>query len=284
MRTRILPLVGGGMVLGSLLVAGGAAAQPQPGTEDAAPAAGAEPAAEPAVAPADPTVSRAQAGNSPVELPGETYYLVGARYRATVVPKFMMNLFGDGGRTVVVHGAGPEFGIRKDGFETNLSIWLASYRMKETAFKAKDDPEEAWEIVESKIKVLYLTSDFLWSSEFSPEFAINYGLGAGFGFVFGDLFRTQAYNPGGTDRDNYEKCAAPGDPRDPFGWCQDDNDHYSGYTEPSWANGGSKPVIFPWLALQTGFRFKPHRNFASRLDLGFGTSGFFFGFGADYGL
>jgi hypothetical protein len=217
-----------------------------------------------------------------VELPGQTYYLLGARYRAIIVPKFMMNLFGDGGSTVVVHGGGPEFGIRKDGFETNLSVWFASYGMDETPFKANDDPEEAWEIVESEIKVLYLTGDFLWSSELSPEFAINYGLGAGFGFVFGKLFRTQAYPPGGVnDPYDYEKCEAPNDPHP---WCGNDNDHYSGYDEPSWANGGSKPVLFPWLALQTGFRVKPHRNFVARLDMGFGTSGFFFGLGADYGL
>jgi hypothetical protein len=231
-------------------------------------------------------VDRAEEGNSPVEMPGQTYYLVGARYRLIVVPAFMINVFGDGGRTVVVHGGGPEFGIRKDGFETNLSMWLASYKMDDTAFKAKDDPVEAYEIVESKLKVLYLTSDFLWSSEISPEFAINYGLGAGFGFVFGKLFRTQAYAPEGpnADPETFEKCDSPTDSRDPYGWCQDDNDHYNDYHEPSWANGGSKPVIFPWLALQTGFRVKPHRNFVARLDLGFGTSGFFFGLGGDYGI
>jgi hypothetical protein len=197
----------------------------------------------------------------------------------------MINLFGDGGRTVVVHGAGPEFGIRKDAFETNLSMWFASYAMDDTAFKAKDDPIEAYEIVQSKIKVLYLTSDFLWSSEISPEFAINYGLGAGFGFVFGKLFRTQAYPAPGddaSDPDTWTKCPGPG----AHPYCEDpDNEgHFPGYTEPSWANGGSKPVIFPWLALQTGFRLKPHRNFAARLDMGFGTSGFFLGLGGDYGI
>ena len=50
------------------------------------------------------------------------------------------------------------------------------------------------------------------------------------------------------------------------------------------ADGGSKPMIFPWLVLQTGLRYKPHRNFVARLDAGFGTSGFFLGLGADYGL
>ena len=51
--------------------------------------------------------------------------------------------------------------------------------------------------------------------------------------------------------------------------------------EPSWANGGSRPIVFPWLAVQTGLRYKPHRNVVFRLDLGVGTSAFFFGLGAE---
>ena len=150
--------------------------------------------------------------------------------------------------------------------------------------KAKDDPVDAWEIVESKIKVIYATADFLWSNEFTPEFALNYGLGAGLGIVFGDLIREQATPPPGGSgaSDPYDWVPCPGQNQGQF--CGDDNDHYNGYTEPNWANGGSKPLVFPWFAIQTGLRYKPHRNFVARLDLGFGTSGFFFGIGADYGL
>lgn len=223
-------------------------------------------------------VADAEKGNSPVEDPGRTYHFVGARYRYIIVPAFMIRLFGDGGKTVGVHSFGPEFAVRKDAFEYNFGLWYAGYGMDPTPFKAKSDGEDAWELVESKIKVVYLTADFLWSHDFSPEFALNYGMGAGFGFVFGPLYRNQAYPTGDG---NYARCARPGD-RLPF--CGNDNDHYNNYEEPSWAGGGSKPVIFPWLALQTGFRYKPHRNFAARFDTGFGLSGFFFGIGADYGL
>jgi hypothetical protein len=230
-------------------------------------------------------VADAAHGDSAVELPGETYRFVGARYRGIVVPKFMMNLFADGGDTVYVHAFGPEFAIRKDGFEYNLSAWLGLYHMDPTAFKGKSDEQIAWEHVESRLNILFLTSDFLWSHEFSPAFALNYGVGAGFGIVFGELRRTQVY-PGATadinDPNTWQACQAQFSP-DPI-YCDDDNDHYPGYTEPSWANGGSKPIIFPWLALQTGFRYKVARQFVTRLDLGFGTSGFFFGIGADYGL
>jgi hypothetical protein len=229
--------------------------------------------------------------SSAAEEPGQTYYFVGARYRGIIIPKFMMNLFGDGGRALYIHSFGPEFGIRKDGFEYNLGLWYAAYTMDKTPFKASSDGVEAWEIVWSDLKVIFLTADFLWSHELSPEFAINYGLGAGLGFVFGELHRNQAYPPyANADPYHFSTCVGPGNPNvyapngAPYCDSNPDHNHYGNYTESSWANGGSKPIVFPWLALQTGLRYKPHRNFASRLDVGFGTSGFFLGVGLDYGI
>ncbi len=255
---------------------------------EAKPAEGAKPAEAEGAKPAagDPAAD-SPAGDSPVELPGQTYRFVGLRYRGIVIPKFMVNLFGDGGDTVLVHGVGPEFAIRKDGFEYIFSLWWAGYYMDETPFKASDDPASAWEVVKSDLNVIYLTADFLWSQELGPQFAVNYGMGAGFGLVFGDLFRTQAYPESGNPNEDpykWKKCTGPNDPAGTGAFCGSDNDHYGGYTEPSWADGGSKPIIFPWLVLQTGFRYKPSKSFVGRLDLGFGTSGFFFGLGADYGL
>jgi hypothetical protein len=251
----------------------------------AAQSAGEEPgtAATAEPGPDSTMIADAEAGASPVEQAGRTYRFVGLRYRGIIVPKFMMNLFGDGGSTVYVNGIGPEFNIRKDGFEYSFAAWWAGYGMGETPFKSSSDTQLAWEIVESKLNVIYLTADFLWSQEFTPQFSLNYGLGAGFGFVFGDLFRTQAYPVGDeNDPESYRPCVGQGNPDGTF--CGVDNNHYAGYTEPSWANGGSKPIIFPWLSVQTGIRFKPHRNFVARFDAGFGITGFFIGIGADYGL
>jgi hypothetical protein len=280
-----LAVFGGGISLTSLVQA--QEAEPAGETPEAAPAA---PDAEPPSAGKAPDadsrlVADAEAGGSPVENPGQAYRFVGLRYRGIIVPKFMMNLFGDGGDTVYVNAFGPEFAIRKDAFEYNFSLWYASYSMDPTPFKASTDPAAAWEIVESEIKTIFLSADFLWSHDFSPEFAFNYGLGAGFGIVFGDLKRTQAH-PGASGNPNtgegFVPCVAQGSPNPSY--CGNDNDHYGGYTEPSWADGGSKPILFPWFVLQTGLRYKPHRNFVSRLDAGFGTSGFFIGIGADYGI
>jgi len=231
----------------------------------------------------DETAADDAGAASPAELPGKSYMFVGLRYRGIIVPQFMMNLFGEGGDGVYVNAFGPEFSIRRDNFEYNFSIWYADYGMDPTTFKAKDDPIDAWEIVESKLKVIYLTADFLWSTDLNPQFAVNYGMGAGIGFVFGDLYRQQATPPAGNPGappEDWVPCPGPNQGL----YCDDDNDHYGDYTEDSWASGGSKPIVFPWLALQTGLRYKPHPKFVARLDLGFGTSGFFFGLGADYGL
>jgi hypothetical protein len=81
-----------------------------------------------------------------------------------------------------------------------------------------------------------------------------------------------------------------------FGYCNNRNAHFwpnyappkpgaNAYEQPSWANGGSKPMIFPWLALpQISFRYKPVKQFQTKLDLGFSTTGFYFGLSASYGL
>jgi hypothetical protein len=100
-----------------------------------------------------------------------------------------MGLFGSGGRTVGVPAFGPEFTIRKNGFEYVLSAMYASYAMDPTPFKAKSDGADAWEIVDTDVKALYLMSDFLWTGEVSPKFSFLYGAGFGIAAIFGDIHR-----------------------------------------------------------------------------------------------
>jgi hypothetical protein len=231
----------------------------------------------------------AEKANSTVEDPKETYYFVGLRYRAHVVPKFMMNLFGSGGTTVVANAVGPEFTIRKNGFEYVLSAFWTGYYMPWTSFKGSSDGNYAYERVKSNINVLYFTADFNWTHQISPAFGLNFGFGAGIGYVWGDLFRRQAYPRPGTSAsnpDNYIPCEADpaygGDPHG--GFCGTDNHHYGNYNEPSWANGGQKPMFFPWLAVGPGIRVKPHRNIMFRVDMGWALVGPYIGIAGNYGI
>jgi len=158
--------------------------------------------------------------------------------------------------------------------------------MDPVALKSSSDAEEAWEIVDSRMKSLYLTFDYLWHHPFSRTLELSYGGGAGLGFLFGELHRTQATRvTGGTlgNPDDYVKCDGVNMPAQ-GGYCDDINNHYDGYGEPNWFHGGAKPVLFPWVTGQVGLRYQPSPKFVARLDLGLGTSGLYFGVGADYGL
>ncbi len=227
-----------------------------------------------------------------VEEKGQSYYTVGVRFRGLFIPAFMIEAFGEGGDNVFAPSFGAEFGIRRDGFEYLFGVSYASYVLTHTPFKSPTDPIQAMELVDAHLKVLYFTADFQWSTQLNPAVAWTYGGGAGLGFVWGPLGRVQAYPDSGAEN-GWDYCPGAAQPTDPpifQEYCQpdpdlgDDPQHWPGYEEPSWADGVSKPILFPWLAIQTGLRFKPHRNFVGRLDVGIGFGQLWFGVGADYGL
>jgi hypothetical protein len=209
-----------------------------------------------------------------------------------VIPEFIQHAFAEGGETVYAHTPGLEFVIRKDQFEYQLFAQLGFYSFDDVPFKGASDPDTAWEILDADYKILTVGSDFMWSTDdFTPGLSLVYGAGAGLGLVFGDLIRTQSYPAGGTtDPYQYVRCAGLGQGQDNSDqaavstYCDDENEHYNDYVEPSWADGGSSPLIFPWIAGNIGLRYKVARQFAMRLDAGVMLTGAFFGVGADFGL
>jgi hypothetical protein len=210
---------------------------------------------------------------------------IGLRYRGLLLPKPVLNWFVEGGKTVYVNAVGPELSIPDGNGEYLLSAWLAFYSMSPVALKGNGDVEQAWEIVESQMKSLYLTVDHLWHTPLTERLALSYGGGAGLGFFFGELKRTQAVLEGGGspgNPDDYAACSALNQPNARY--CDASNDHYDGYGEPNWLHGGSKPVVFPWLSGQVGLRYRIHDKLVTRLDVGVATSGLFLGLGADYSL
>jgi hypothetical protein len=217
------------------------------------------------------------------ELKGQSYKFIGVRYRMVFIPQFIQGIFADGGATAVVQQPGLEFGIREDGFEYSLFGMLGFYGMNETPFKGKTDPSEAWEIVKPDFKILYVGSDFMWSTpEFAPGLSVHYGAGIGIGIVFGGLARNQAYPTGGSVNDpaSYTKCPdiTKGAINPSLTYCTNDNNHYGNYSE------SSPSPVFPWIAGQIGLRYKAHKNFVLRLDAGIMVPGAFIGIGADYGI
>jgi hypothetical protein len=262
-------------------------------TEDAPPEP-TEDAEKKEEAPKESPPDEASSSKSVVEEPGKSYYTLGLRFRGLFIPAFMIEAFGEGGSNVFAPSFGPEFGIRRDGFEYVFAISYSSYVMTHQPFKAPSDPIEAMELVDAHLKVLYFTADFQWSKPISSSVAWTYGGGAGLGFVWGPLYRSQAYESSSAEN-GWDYCLGPATGASPpvqQRYCQPDPDiaaagdpqHWKGYEEPSWADGGSKPILFPWIAIQTGLRIKPDPKFVARFDVGIGFGQLWFGVGADYGL
>ena len=226
--------------------------------------------------------------NDAREIPGQTYYFVGLRYRHTILPKFLLNLFVDGGPTAVsIPSFGVEAGMRKDGFDVIGALTYSDYSTDRFPFKGKSEADTAYELVTSNLKLINATVDFLWSVDFSTKVAFQYGVTAGVAVVLGDLKRTQAKPASGNapgDPYSYVPCSGVRDPQAPA-YCDDSNNHYGDYAESSWFNGGKKPNFYAVFGPMFSLRYKPVHQFVARVDVGFNIfTGFFFGPALNYGF
>lgn len=234
-------------------------------------------------------------GTPPPKDPNASKYYLGARFRDFIVPGFLFDMFADGGPDVVnVFSGGPEFMLQTGALEVIFSVTVpyADFSMNEFMFKSKDDPKEAFEIVSSSLKLITVSVDLLGRIPLEKKGTVAFliGGGAGVSGVLGDIRRNQAKPKNGNPKadpdqpDQWVKCDGPGDADGVVGdkqYCGNDNDHYGDYVEPSWVNSGSKPVVFPYLALpHLGLEVVPIEQFMIRLDTGFSITGFFVGLGA----
>lgn len=251
------------------------------------------------------------------------YYFIGFRYRGTVVPQFIMNLFVDGGRTVYNSAAGIEIDIRKDGFSMIPSLMLMEHAMEPTMFLQKGkNPDEAgggnWSIVAADLKGLYGAVDLLWSAKMAKNFDFEFGFGVGIGVIMGDILDNWVNGGAGPGNGPYTAYSngklysftpcGPGTdaPGGPLG-CQPISHSnggppptvhkvgfrtdpvtgkvIGGYTEPGWTSGGVVPSIFPYLSIPIlGLRIKPIKALEMRPQLGFSPTGFYFQLSANYGF
>ena len=247
-------------------------------------------------------------GFSPVDDPAQkkkkddakaTQWFLGARFRDFIVPSFMLHLFIKGGPSVVnVFSAGPELTMRSGNLEADFSFTIpyADFSMDSAIFRSKKDPDEAYERVTSSLKLFTASVDLLGNIPFDKagKYSMLIGGGVGISGVAGNITRNQVHPKSGKTTANPDKpdewsdCTraqkgAQDGPRGPNGqlYCDSSNDHYGSYTENSWANGGSKPFIFPYLALpHIAFRMQPVKLLQVRVDGGFSITGFFVGLGA----
>ena len=279
-----------------------AAPAPSPPPVEAAPPVDVE--AKPAPASAAPPAvveppSEEGSSSDVTEKPGKTYYYIGLRYRMNVVPKFMINLFVDEGATVFSNTLGIELDMRKDGFSFIPAVSYVEYGTGDILFKEKGKPSEIsgnWSNINSSLKAIYITADLLWSSRIHKNVDFEYGAGFGLGILTGGLETSWVYRDPtngpyvAKDGTRFSPCISEGQGGANSGCNKVDHQNstvakVNHYSEPSWANGGSKPNVFLHLAVpQFGLRFKPVKEFEGRVGIGFSLTGFWFGLSGNYGL
>jgi hypothetical protein len=250
--------------------------------------------------PEPPPETNAWDSNNTFEDPHEAYYFIGARYRGTVIPQFIENLFVDDGATVYSNTIGLELDMRKEGHSTIPFITFTDYSLGNTLFLQKGKSSDSGNItmVNSSLKAIFLGLDELYSIPLEPTHKVDYefGFGVGLGVVFGSLVNNWVHPVGqGTagaikaqDGNYYAPCQTTGDgPGCAIG------DHMNAtiakvnqYQEPNWFSGGAVPVLYARLSLQfLGVRYKPVKQVEMRFGAGFAlTEGFWFQISGDYGL
>ncbi len=228
-------------------------------------------------------------------------YGVGMRLWTMGVPAFIVSAFAFidqqsrpwGGHLGIAWG--PEFYYRRNQLEITIGVQHSTYQAPATLFHGANEGPEATEVVLPRLFGIYLTSHFMWGIPVHRMVEFQFGFAIGVGYIGGDLFRSQAYQPGGPARPGgvYQDCARPMPTNDPANYCTNPNNgHYSGgdllatnpvtnagsYREPSFFNGGSLPSILPWLSIpQISLHIRPHQHFDIRIDGGFAGIGFYTG-------
>jgi hypothetical protein len=289
--------------------------------EEPTPAPTPAPEPEPAPAPAaSDTTTPPEAGTASAEDVGDpitnvredphyTYYYVGLRYRANLIPAFLEHLFvNDGFKGVLVSNSfGAEFEMRKA--QASVIPWLqyTEYGFGDTLFfqKGVADTPNNYTIVNSQLKAIYAGVDLLWAvpiDKLEEHYAVDFGLSVGVGALFGNLYNNWAWSPDQTpglmpqnfpqntiaasNGHVYAKCNSE---TDGSGCARSDHQNASvakvgNYVEPNWFNGGSVPVVFLHIGGQVGFRWKPIKQLQVRVVGGIQLTGFMLGASVDYGL
>lgn len=248
-----------------------------------------EPAAESgdeAPAPEDEAEAQPAEGEEPAAAGPRTWW-IGPYVEAVLVPSFLLNVFLAESPTV----ANPSFGATvthrdADGFSWVLGIGYAGYGF-DGPFRAKSDPEQDTEYLNSDLGLLHARGQLLWSVPISSQFSFEYGVGIELGVVLGSLVRSEAYKK--LDGE-WDRCVAQLNPDVTGTFCEpttnglatnayDEEGAHYGVTEER-VPPIAAALMLPALAL----RFTPIEALAIKLEASFGLMQFTFGLSAAYGL
>lgn len=270
----------------------------EPSTVPAAPAGSPAPAMDPTPSPrSSPSGNDVPAPSSDVPMvaasaqtPGAARYGVGARFRVTSVPKWLLGLFLDESVPLTSYTGGLEFFRRSGNFELAFGVAYQNLSPKDGNWLgAGNDPSQDTDLIQFRnLSSISVDAAFILHTEFNEYVGIHYGGGVGVGIVRGKMLRTSAGSPGcATDPGNRDACY----PVCAGGRCteqqlQNSQGGMDSPLSPSRFSDNHVPTIYPIVNLITGLdvRLPTVPGLAFKVDLGYFFPYFFAGAGLAYQL
>jgi len=199
-------------------------------------------------------------------------WFVGAQWRQLIIPAFVQQVFLDEAPTVFQ----PTFQIvatkrNSENFSLVFGLGYASYAF-DGLYRAKGDPVEDTEWLESNLGLLHGTVSALWATKLNDMLDFEYGIGGEIGVVLGELRRTEATRSSGS----WRACDGPGLPD--FTYCgagpvayDEKGEHYNVVEKRI------PPVFLLPTLFQAGLRITPTPEVAIKIEAAYATLAFWFG-------
>lgn len=165
-------------------------------------------------------------GDAPASAAARQWFF-GPYFRFVFVPAFMLELFLDEAPTV----GNAAFGVAAtyrgiDGPSFEIGVGYTGYGFADP-FRAKGDPVEDTEWLDSSLGMVHLTGSILWESSIVEDaLFFEYGIGLDIGVMTGELVRTEAYFNSASNQ--YEPCNGPGSPLAAVAYCEQPMNAFAG--------------------------------------------------------
>jgi hypothetical protein len=219
-------------------------------------------------------------------------YLGGA-YRAFVLPRVALGLFGRANADPIFHAVSAQAAFRgTNGFSVVPTLTFADLSTGDMLVGTPSaERASAFSYVRSDLKALAASVELVWSFPVSRALALELGLELGVGVTFGTLVDNWVY-------ESADGRLAYGGRR--FAPCRTVNDgvgcrpqdhgaptpvRVGDYAERSILAGGSAPTLLPWVSLPlAGVRVRVSDDVALRVGVGASATGLWAGASLGYAV
>jgi hypothetical protein len=216
-------------------------------------------------------------------------YGLGARFRVTSVPKWMLGLFLDESVPLTSYTTGLEFFRRSGNFDLVIGVAYQNLSPKDGNWLGSgNDPSTETDFIQFRNLASWSAdAAFILHTEFNEYVGMHYGGGVGIGIFTGKMLRTSAGSPGcQADAGSVVNChpivCATGPCTD--GQLKSTEGGTDSPGSPSRFSDNHVPTVYPIVNLITGLdvRLPSVPGLAFKLDLGYFLPYFFVGAGVAY--